>query len=369
MFYLGVDQHRKQLTIALRDEQGNLVLARQVSTIWNRIREFLSALRERCAADGGYVAIVEVCGFNDWFLKMLAEYDCKEAILIQPEERRRNKTDRRDAGRLSELLWVNRQRLLAGERVQGLRRIFIPSPEDQADRQLVSLRKRLTDSRTRLINRIKRVLNKHNLLQECPTKGFKTKSARAWVKQIPFNELDRFEVEQNLDQWELLDRELKRVQERIWQRAAQNENAIIIASLYGKRAGYAALALAASIGPIERFPGPRSLANYWGLTPSCRNSGDAKQRLGKITKQGSPLARYLLGQLTTNVLRRDRWLRDWYKRIKHRRGVKVARVAVMRRLATIIWHMLTKKQPYLPGDPAVWKAAPKLLATTCSGTP
>lgn len=367
MFYFGVDQHRRQLTVALRDEQGNLVVARQVSTKWERVREFLAALREQCAGDGGYVAVVEVCGFNDWFLELLAEYGCKKVVLIQPEVRRRNKTDRRDAARLSELLWVNRQRLLAGERVQGLRRIFIPSVETQADRQLTSLRKRLTDGRTRLINRIKRVLNKHNLLQECPTKGFKTKLARAWPKRLALNELDRFDVDQNLQQWDLLDREMKCIRERIVQRANQNEDAITIASLYGKSAGYAALALAASIGPIERFPRPRSLANYWGLTPSCRNSGDAKQRLGKITKQGSPIARYLLGQLTTNVLRRDRWLRDWYKRIKHRRGVKVARVAVMRRMATIIWHMLKRKQPYLPGDPMSWKAMPKLLGTTSLG--
>lgn len=360
MFYLGIDQHRKQLTVALRDEQGDVLLQRQVSTMWDRVREFLVTLQDRCAADGGYVAVVEVCGFNDWLFKLLREYGCKEVILIQPEERRRKKTDRRDASRLSELLWVNRQRLLAGQHVQGLRRVFIPSADDQADRQLVSLRKRLTDSRTRLINRIKRVLNKHNLLQECPTKGFQTKGARKWLKELPLGDLDRFEVEQNLDQWDVLDRELKRVQTRLQERASQNENAVIIATLYGKNAGYASLALAASIGPIDRFPRPRSLANYWGLTPRCHSSGDS-QRLGKITKQGSPIARYLLGQLATHVLRRDRWLRDWYRRIKQRRGVKIARVAVMRRLATILWHMLKHKQPYLPGDPAIWKGAPQLL--------
>ena len=75
MFYLGIDQHRKQLTISLRDEQGNVVLRQQVSTCWDRVREFFALLRERCAGDGGFVAIVEVCGFNDWLLKLLVEYD------------------------------------------------------------------------------------------------------------------------------------------------------------------------------------------------------------------------------------------------------------------------------------------------------
>jgi hypothetical protein len=69
-----------------------------------------------------------------------------------------------------------------------------------------------------------------------------------------------------------------------------------------------------------------------------------------------------LGQLATQVLRRDRWMREWFKRIKHRRGARIARVAVMRRLATIIWHMLSRKQPYQPGDPASWKAASALPA-------
>ena len=99
----------------------------------------------------------------------------------------------------------------------------------------------------------------------------------------------------------------------------------------------------------------------------CRNSGEATQRLGSISKQGSAIPRYLLGQLTTQVLRRDRWMRDWFKRIKHRRGARIARVAVMRRLATIVWHMLKHKQPYLPGDPASWKAVSGLLAQSPAG--
>ena len=46
------------------------------------------------------------------------------------------------------------------------------------------------------------------------------------------------------------------------------------------------------------------------------------------------------------VLRRDARLRDWFKRVKRRRGPTVARVAVMRKLATVIWHMRSKGQTY-----------------------
>ena len=47
-----------------------------------------------------------------------------------------------------------------------------------------------------------------------------------------------------------------------------------------------------------------------------------------------------IGQAVVKVLRFDVEMRNWYKRIKRRRGSKIARVAVMRRSATVIWRML-----------------------------
>jgi transposase len=111
-------------------------------------------------------------------------------------------------------------------------------------------------------------------------------------------------------------------------------------------ASFTATSLACRVGRVQRFPRSHSLANYWGLTPGCRNSGENQQRLGSITKAGSGMARWLLAQVTQHVLRRDGRMREWYKRIKRRRGACIARVAVMRKLATVIWHMLTKRTTY-----------------------
>lgn len=363
MFYLGIDQHRKQLTVCLRDEAGSIVLQRQVSTMWKPVREFFEQLLQQCSGDGGYVAVVEVCGFNDWLLKLLPEVGCREIVLIQPEKRPKKKTDRRDANRLSELLWVNRQRLLKNQMVQGLRRVWIPPTEVCADRQLTGLRKSLAASRTRVTNRITHILRKHNLQQDCPTQRIQSKGGRAWLKQLALPDLDRFELDLALEHWELLDRQIEKLEERIILRVDRSEEAQVIATLYGC-GGYTALALAASIGTIDRFPKPRSLGNYWGLTPGCRNSGEATDRLGSITKQGSATARFLLGQIVVHVLRRDATMREWYQRIKRRRGSKIARVAVMRRLASVIWHMLKKKQRYVHGGPKAGASAASTQAPT-----
>ncbi len=275
MLYLGIDQHRKQITVNLRNEEG------------------------------GFVAILEVCGFNDWLLEMLDEYDCQQTVLVQSEKRSKKKTDRRDASALSEVLWVNRLR--------------------------------------------------HNLHQECPTKGLQTKAARKWLAQLSLDMVDRQEMKHLLAQWDLWDEQRAEVEEMIKVRQQQNDTAMLIATVPGGGA-FSSLTLASRIGDIKRFATPASLANYWGLVPGCRNSGEATDRLGSITKEGSAIARFILGQMVLHVLRKDPAMRAWYARIKKRRGAKIARVAVMRRLATIIWRMVRDQQPYVTGGrPSVQK--------------
>jgi hypothetical protein len=57
---------------------------------------FLPILPRR-RPDGGYLAILEVCGMNPWLLEMLKQYGCRETVVIQPTERSKQKTDQRDA--------------------------------------------------------------------------------------------------------------------------------------------------------------------------------------------------------------------------------------------------------------------------------
>ena len=350
MLYLGIDQHRKQLTVSIRNEAGDVVLRKQVSTEWNRVRAFFDELQRLAEPDGGFVAIVEVCGFNDWLLEMLAEYGCRETVLIQVEKRSKKKTDRRDAHQLSGLLWVNRTRLLAGQRIEGVRRVQPPTGLEAEDRQLTVLRQRLGQLRTRTINRIKHLLRKHNIEQEQPAKGLDTKRTRKWLATMPLAPFDRLEMNLLLAQWKVWDEQIETLETEIKKRQAENATAAVVATIPGC-AAYGSLALAARICSIERFPRPASLANYWGLTPGCRNSGEATDRLGSITKQGSAMARFILGQLVMHVLRHDPWMKAWYGRIKRRRGSKIARVAVMRRLATIIWHMVKNDEAYVTGGP------------------
>jgi len=65
MLYLGIDQHARQIAISLRDEGGDVLQARQVSTQPEKVHAFFQQLtRERLPANESFVAVLEVCGFN-----------------------------------------------------------------------------------------------------------------------------------------------------------------------------------------------------------------------------------------------------------------------------------------------------------------
>ena len=353
MLYLAIDQHAKQITVCVRNEDGDTVLRRQVSTKPEKIEAFFQQLTKMHTL---FMAILEVCGFNDWLIDVLRKQNCREIVLIHPEKPSKKKTDRRDAQKLADLLWVNRERLAAGQTVHGLRRVYMVTQEEREDRQLTALRRNLGQRRTRTLNKIRRIINRHNLIWEYPTKSFQTQAGRRWLEQVKLPEIDRLEMDMLLAEWKTWDEQIAKLDEKIAERASRSvPNKILSpAQMLMTAPGvshYSGLALASRIGPIDRFPRPRSLANYFGITPGCHNTGNTKDRLGSITKEGSKIARFILGQLVLHFLKKDPKMREWYRRIKLRRGSKIARVAVMRRITTAFWHMLKHEEAYSIGGP------------------
>jgi len=106
-----------------------------------------------------------------------------------------------------------------------------------------------------------------------------------------------------------------------------------------------AATIVAETGPIERFHSPKALARYAGLTPSERSSG-GHQRNGSITKEGSALLRWALGQAVMRARRCRRgpglYLSHWVSCKRERLGCKKkALVAGARKLAEAIWRLFT----------------------------
>jgi transposase len=178
-----------------------------------------------------------------------------------------------------------------------------------------------------------------------PTKTFPTVKAISWLKAVELPTWDRIEMDYHLQEFERLTKRMKELEDVIVSRAQGIEEVEILRTIPGC-GYYLALGLACRIGDPHRFPRGKSLANYWGLTPNVRDSGDAKGRRGHITKAGSTFARWLLAQVVRQVLMRDPVMKRWFKPIPARRGSGIARTDVMRRFAVIISNMLKEKQSY-----------------------
>jgi transposase len=348
MLYLAIDQHKHHLTINIRNEHGDVLQKGQVRTKHADIDEFFSGFSKKARKHRGYMAIVEVCGFNDWLLAKLEKTQCKEIVVIQPDNSSVNKTDKRDADALGALLWNNRKRLQDGQRPNGIRRIFPADPADAQVSQLANLRQQLVKKRTMVINKIKGIINKHNMAQDAPTENYATQKFRQWINTVPLPVVDRLEVDMNIQSWELCDKQIDKVEAELVKRS--EESKAKMATVYRLKSisgisAMGAIILLSRIGDITRFKNPDALANYFGLTPGCRNTA-GKHRVGGMTKRGNAIARQVLNFAVNHIVRKDPAMKAWHKKIRNKKGAKTARVAVMRRLATIIWHMLRWGKPY-----------------------
>lgn len=113
-----------------------------------------------------------------------------------------------------------------------------------------------------------------------------------------------------------------------------------------------AAAFISVIDGAERFRNAHQVEAYLGLVPSVDFTG-LRKRKGAITKHGNPYLRSLLVQAAQNILRvadKDDPLRRWGNAIAKRRSVKIAVVAIARKLAGVLWAMWRKKRVYDPSS-------------------
>jgi transposase len=97
-----------------------------------------------------------------------------------------------------------------------------------------------------------------------------------------------------------------------------------------------ALAFVLIIGEAGRFSCGKQIASYLGLLPAEDSSGE-RRRLGNTSKQGNSLLRFLLVEPAQVTVRSDPRWRNQFFRLAMRRGRKVAKVAMARRLAVRLY--------------------------------
>jgi len=151
---------------------------------------------------------------------------------------------------------------------------------------------------------------------------------------------------------EFLDTEIEQVERLICQEALKSRQIRRLLTVPGVNVICAAVFLAA-VGDIRRFKGSRPVVAYLGLDPRVYQSGSAPARSGRISKQGSPQARWALVEAAQSVVQQPGPLHAFYERIRARKGHNVAVVAVARKLAVLFWCMLTREEDYAHQQPSL----------------
>jgi len=244
------------------------------------------------------------------------------------------KTDRIDATVLAHLARLN----------------FLPiayaAPKEIRDlRQHLRCRDWLVGQRSRAKNRVHAILAGYNLTS--PVTDLFGRSGREWLLDVGEQVLrppTQQVITEMLSLIQHLDTQITKLTKEIPLPEELKPKAVLLMSMPGVGQLVSAMILA-EIGDISRFDSAKALCNWAGLTPRVHQS-DRIVRHGRISKQGSRYLRSAMVCAATTACRvSPRWSRV-FQRVATRSGWRAAKVAVARRLLTVVFYLLKRNQPY-----------------------
>jgi transposase len=277
---------------------------------------------------------MEASGQARWFERLLAELQFElwtgDAAAINAKRVRKQKTDRQDAQLILRLMLKD-----------DFPQIWVPSWENRDLRQRLWHRHRMVQARTRIMNQLQAVALNEGL--RCKKRLWRDTGR----EQLESFKLAPWASRRRRDLLELLDRLTPTIAElsaAIEQEIKKCRDAQRLQTHPGVGA-LTALAFVLIIGRAERFECGKQIACYLGLVPLEKSSGN-QRRLGHITKQGNSLLRFLLVEAAQVTVRSLPEWRSKYCHLALRRGRKIAKVAMARKLAVRLYWMMRKEWDY-----------------------
>lgn len=332
--YIGVDLHKKTCYITVMDEKGKIRKQTEILNEENKIRRFFRKYQ------GEKVAVESTMNWIP-FYENLESLGCN-VLLSNPLQTKaiasaRIKNDKVDSRVLADLLRTN---LLPAAYIQ---------PRDIRDlKELVRQRINYVELRTRMKNKIHSVLFKTNVKHAFT--NLYGKKGMEFLKTIDLRSIYREELNRYLITLELLNKQIEELKEAIKKNAKADYDCKLLMTIPGI-SFFTALVIKSEIGDISRFSSANKLCSYAGLIPSTYQSAE-KIRFRRITKRGSKWLRKSLIDSITSASRSQNRIAVFYKKMKKNKGTGKAKVAAARKLCSVIFAMLTDKQPFREFTPA-----------------
>ena len=319
--YVGIDLHRRRSVIVRKNEAGEVLSARRID---NDPLTLAAAVAD--AGEQPEVILEATYGWY-WAADLLGELGCN-VHLAAPSSlnwgQRRVKNDERDANDLIDLFRLGR-----------MTEAWIAPPAVRELRELVRYRAKLVHLRTGLKAQLHAVMAKNGILPTRFDMFGPGGTAQLDGLQVPAAYATRLSSIRHLI--DVFDSEVEALDRQIHGELKHDPGYRAIQVIEGVGPILAAV-FVAEIGDVTRFKSAPALCSWAGLTPKHRES-DTKVVRGKITKQGSRIVRWAAIEAISKQ-RGGAKLRADYYALTARRGKHKARVAVARRLLTLVYYGL-----------------------------
>ena len=306
------------------DEDGKVVETASVATSrCSLVRYFSGRTRMRVVMEAG--------GSSQWASRVIEESG-HEIVVCSPRRVRliaesTLKSDEIDAEVLARL-----GRIDAG----FLGRVTHRSEESQVLKANLTVRAALVKSRSKWINTVRGILRGF---------GYRVGGGRSGLfhkrcAEVEVPEELRAVIQPMLKQLEKVTEEIEGIEKKLEGMAKDIPEVGQLQTIPGVGL-IVALYFVLSIDDPERFRRSRDVGAFFGLRPRMRGSADI-QHHGTITKQGDPEMRRLLVQAAHGMMKtRDRChLQTWAAELAARRGKAKAMVALARKIAVLMHHLL-----------------------------
>lgn len=339
MDYVGIDLHKRESQICVIVGGTGEVIEKRIKTDRHRFAEVLPSL-----APAGSKVVLEASTESAWAAPALEELGYV-VIVADPNfapmygtaaRKKRIKTDRRDARALAEACRAGTYRVAHRS-----------SDKSRGRRNLLTTRDQLVRMRVNCIVTARSVLRQHGYAMP---KGGAATSFADRVRSFALPKELAAVITPLLVTFDVLSAQIDGMDAQLKEIAASDPEVRRLMTAVGV-GPVVAVAFQSAIDGPERFKNGHKVAAYLGLVPGENSSGDGQRRTS-ITKTGSSTVRWLLVQSALTIMRagasKAPGLHKWGHAIAARRGSKVARVALARRLAGILFAMLRDSRDFEP---------------------
>ena len=336
MYFIGVDHHKQVSVMTVLDDNGKELKRGRVPNLRKDVARFLEGFRP-------FTAVLETGRSSyvmaDLLRELGGEVKIANALQVKAIAHARIKTDKRDSRTLAHLL-----------RAGLIPEIYQREVWNRRAQRVMRMRAYWVSKQTEVKNKIRALLAQQReevrLEVEKLQDGVFSPKGLDFLGQLSLETREKEVLDDLVEGYQEVQGHIRKSDGLVRALYGEIEEAARIDTVPGFATMLSVL-MAVEIADVRRFSRAAELHSYAGVIPSTYSSGERSYH-GHITKQGNAWLRWAALEAVYPAIKKDFGLRVLYSRLARRKGANVAKVAVARRLLTIIYRVLTEQRDYVP---------------------